>query len=354
MTPHFILASDGESLHARGVAATFTEPAAAAAALRRGRHRIVVGALPFDLEEPAALSAPDTFGFGPGAPVASSGSLPALMVVGETPSPEQHVARVGELIERIRRGEADKVVLARAVDFAATSALDTLAMASMLAASDQAGNVFHADLSAAGDAHAGRVLVGSSPELLVQRRGRTVVCHPLAGTATEPDGLLESAKDRDEHAYVVDAIADALGPLCVDLDVPQAPSLTAAGELWHLGTVVRGTLRDSGTSALDLALALHPTPAVCGFPRVSAAQLIQEVEGPRGFYAGAVGWTDAEGDGHWRVSIRCAEVAEDRMSLRAWAGGGIVAASVPERELEETSDKLRTVLGPFDIEELVS
>ncbi|RDH11120.1 chorismate-binding protein, partial [Tsukamurella pulmonis] len=76
---------------------------------------------------------------------------------------------------------------------------------------------------------------------------------------------------------------------------------------------------------------------------------IADIEGERGFYAGAVGWTAANGDGHWRVSIRCAEL--DGARLRAYAGGGIVGASDPQAELAETRNKLRTVLGPFRLTE---
>ncbi|MFC7754639.1 isochorismate synthase [Tsukamurella soli] len=282
------------------------------------------------------------------------GALPPLVVTAQRPAPDEHLTRVAEVIRRIERGRLDKAVLARAVEFAAAAPVDPVRLARELARRDPAGNAFLADLSAAGGEYVGRFLVGSSPEVLVERRGAVVTCHPLAGTATRPDGLLDSDKDRAEHAYVVDAIAEVLAPLCDTLDVPPRPSLTRAGDLWHLGTVITGRLRDPGTTALDLALALHPTPAVCGIPRVAAARAIAEVEGPRGFYAGAVGWTDATGDGQWRVSIRCAEIAPDGRSLRAWAGGGIVAASDPATELAETANKLRTVLGPFDIEQWVA
>ena len=87
---------------------------------------------------------------------------------------------------------------------------------------------------------------------------------------------------------------------------------------------------------LDLALALHPTPAVCGFPRRTAARAIADIEGERGFYAGAVGWTAANGDGHWRVSIRCAEL--DGARLRAYAGGGVVGVEALADDLRRWRD----------------
>ena len=117
----------------------------------------------------------------------------------------------------------------------------------------------------------------------------------------------------------------------------------------HLGTLITGELRDERVSALELACALHPTPAVCGTPTAPARELIGRVEGfERGFYAGMVGWTDASGDGEWAVAIRCAEVEGDR--LRLYAGAGIVPGSQPGAELAETSAKFRTLLGALGVE----
>ncbi|MDO5504610.1 MAG: chorismate-binding protein, partial [Actinomycetia bacterium] len=99
--------------------------------------------------------------------------------------------------------------------------------------------------------------------------------------------------------------------------------------------------------ALDLALAVHPTPAVCGTPTDEARRVIAGLEGARGFYAGAVGWADASGDGDWMVTIRCAEIDADRRGALTWAGGGLVAGSEPDDEVAETEAKLRTVMRAF-------
>lgn len=114
--------------------------------------------------------------------------------------------------------------------------------------------------------------------------------------------------------------------------------------MWHLSTTVTGELADPAVSALDLASALHPTPAVCGTPTEVARAVIAELEPfDRGPYTGMVGWQDADGDGEWVVTIRCAE-AEGR-SLRLFAGAGVVAASSPEAETAETGAKFRTFLS---------
>ncbi len=196
--------------------------------------------------------------------------------------------------------------------------------------------------------------MGASPELLVARAGDAVVCQPFAGSAprsADPEAdarnaqaLAASGKNRHEHALVVEVMRAALEPLCADLEIAAEPQLHGTDALWHLSTPIRGRLRSPDTTALDLALALHPTPAVGGVPTELAAELITELEGDRGFYAGAVGWCDARGDGRWVVSIRCAVLAADRLSALAHAGGGIVAESDPDDEVDETTTKFRTIL----------
>ena len=94
---------------------------------------------------------------------------------------------------------------------------------------------------------------------------------------------------------------------------------------------------------------ISSAPAICGTPTEAAQALIETAETDRGFYAGAVGWCDNSGDGEYMVAIRCAEVAGDGLSARAWAGGGIVGDSDAHAELEETTAKLRTILKALSL-----
>ena len=156
------------------------------------------------------------------------------------------------------------------------------------------------------------------------------------------DQLMASDKDRREHAFVVDAIVEALAPFCRTITTPE-PELMATPAVWHLATRITALLTDTDTTSVDLVAALHPTPAVGGSPRAAAIRVIDEVEGlDRGCYAGAVGWQDVHGDGEWVVAVRCAEVSG--RGLRIFAGAGIVAGSDPDLEVAETAAKMRTVL----------
>ncbi|MBB0967720.1 isochorismate synthase [Dietzia aerolata] len=359
--PDFLLSRPTGSLRTQGALRTFTDPGDAALALRDGSCGLVVGAIGFEPDAPAALMEPELVvrTDGPLEPPAYfRGIRSEARVAEEIPIPAVHRARVSSAISGIKAGSVGKVVLARAVRLVADRPLDPHAVCASLIDSSPAADGFLVDLSPAGDAYAGRVLVGSSPELLVRRRGDQVECHPLAGSAprdadpatdqASARALRDSGKDAFEHAFVVDSIAHALAPLCTDLEIPERPSLTSTREMWHLGTRIRGRISDPRTTALDLALAVHPTPAVCGTPTDEARRLIAGIEGPRGFYAGAIGWSDADGDGDWMVSIRCAEIDADRRGAIAWAGGGIVADSDPDAEVAETGAKLRTVLRAFN------
>ncbi|MFE3781318.1 isochorismate synthase MenF [Amycolatopsis sp. NPDC059090] len=264
---------------------------------------------------------------------------------------EAYLARVRCALERIG-GDLDKVVLARSAELFADGIIDPAALFAALADADPDGYVFSVDMG-------GKTLVGASPELLVSVRDGLARANPLAGSArrvVDPvrdaqiaTALLASPKDKHEHEIVVAAVADGLAPLCRDLRIPDTPELLSTVTMWHLSTPITARPR-AGVSALELALALHPTPAVCGSPRGVARQVIAETEPfDRGFYTGMVGWTDARGDGEWVVTIRCGEVEDDR--LRLFAGAGIVAGSTPEAELAETDAKFRTLLAVLGIPE---
>lgn len=360
--PDFLLSRHTGSLRTQGTLRTFTDPADAALALRAGSCDLVVGAIGFEPDAPAALVEPDVVvrTDGPLEPPAYFRSMrTTARVVAEVPSPQEHRARVVSAVAGVRAGDLEKVVLARAVRLASDEPMDPHAVCAALIDASPSADGYLVDLSPAGGAYAGRMLVGSSPELLVRRRGDVVECHPLAGSAprsADPAtdqaagrALRASAKDASEHAFVVDSLAEALAPLCRDLEIPERPSLTSTREMWHLGTRIRGRIADPRTTALDLALAVHPTPAICGTPTEQARRVIAGIEGDRGFYAGAVGWADSSGDGDWMVTIRCAEIDADRAGATAWAGGGLVADSDPDDEVAETGAKLRTVLRALGV-----
>jgi menaquinone-specific isochorismate synthase len=253
---------------------------------------------------------------------------------------EQWVERVAEASSRIRTGDLSKVVLARSVVATTENPVDLRWLGLRLA-------------EAYPDCWTYLVgpLVGATPELLVRLRAGLAQSRVLAGTVARSDDpaedealaawLLASPKDRDEHAYAVQSVAERLAPLG-ELHV-SGPSLLTLPNVRHLATDL--SVAVESRSVLDLAAALHPSAAVCGTPREAALALITELEGmDRTVYAGGVGWVDASGDGEIGVALRCGVRTGER-ELVAYAGGGIMGDSVPEAELAETEAKLRPVLG---------
>ncbi|MDD2868686.1 isochorismate synthase MenF [Neomegalonema sp.] len=327
--------------------------------------RRLLGALPFDREAHDRLHQPEKIRRleGPAefrrraAPPLAEGGSP--WGVSPEPSRAAYMQAVAEALKLLRReedAELRKVVLSRSVAILADRPIDREALLARLG-EDPSVTVFCAPLSGLGEPP--RALLGATPELLVSRKGRMVASHPLAGSARrgadpetdrrQSEGLLASEKDQREHAAVVEAVADALAPLCLRLNAPKSPSLRATAAMWHLGTRIEGELREDVPVA-ELLAHLHPTPAVCGLPRAAAARAISRLEGyDRGFYAGAVGWLDEAGDGEWHVSLRCAEIAGEK--ARLYAGAGVVPGSDPAAEAEETSAKLVTMLRALGVDE---
>lgn len=355
--PSFVLSGPSGTLAATGIKTGYDTADSAAAALRDGTADLVVGALPFD--GPAALLTPVSVEAV--LPRLPSDPLPAVRITASLPETAEHRARIEAALWRLRDrfNPLQKVVLARALHLEAQAPLDPMAILRRLIEADPEATAYLADLSPAGPRYSGCVLVGASPELLVARFGQRVSCQPFAGSAprsADADvdaangaALAASVKNLHEHQLVVDTMRAVLAPLCSTLDIADQPQLSRTAALWHLSTPIRATLRDSSTTAMDLALALHPTPAVGGAPTAQAVRLIAELEGERGFYAGALGWCDSRGDGRWVVAIRGALLSADRRTAVAQAGGGIVAESDADEELAETTTKFRTILAALGV-----
>jgi len=250
---------------------------------------------------------------------------------------------VADATKRIAAGDFEKVVLAREVRVVADAPLPRLALLRRLRRAFPGCFTFAVD-----------GMVGASPELLVSRSGDTVRAHPMAGTA--PRGgdpttdarlaasLLSSGKDRAEHQITIDMVWETLLPFCSYVDSEPEPSIVAVANVQHLASLVEGRLSHPPASVLELVAALHPTPAVAGWPLAPALEFIAAHEGiDRDRYAGAVGWVDAAGNGTWAVGIRSALV--DGATARLFAGVGVVSDSDPVAELAETEAKFQAVLS---------
>jgi menaquinone-specific isochorismate synthase len=250
---------------------------------------------------------------------------------------------VERAVRAIEGGAVGKVVLARAVG------VETNATASAVLSelAEAAGCVRYCIR------RGGAAFVGATPELLLKLQGTEVRTEAVAGTEpragqelAETARLLSRTKDLEEHRWVADTIAETLiGLGCeVQRDIARVRTLAF---VHHLVTpfVARAA---AGTHILDLAAALHPTPALGGSPRTRALELIRAEETTaRGLYAGPLGWFGPRGDGELVVALRGA-VMQGGHAV-AYAGAGIVQGSVPELEVRETDAKLWTMLRALGV-----
>jgi salicylate biosynthesis isochorismate synthase/menaquinone-specific isochorismate synthase len=263
-----------------------------------------------------------------------------------SPMPPSHYEEaVARAVERIQAGELEKIVLAREVQVTLPAPHDPGAVFGVLRSSFSSCFV-----TAVGRGRA--TFVGASPELLIRRDGQRASTVALAGSSrrsADPavdehlgQALLSSDKNRQENAIVARRIVRGLAPFSVWVTAAPEPVVVRVANIQHLATPIRAQLAQP-VGVVELAGALHPTPAVGGEPVGAARRLIPALEGlDRGWYAGLVGWTDLTGDGEFCVALRCALLRGGTASC--FAGCGIVAGSEPASELAETEVKLQVML----------
>lgn len=200
----------------------------------------------------------------------------------------------------------------------------------------------------------GRAVISSSPERLVELRGRRVRTRPIAGTyprssdATEDARwsreLLAHPKERAEHVMLIDLERNDLGRVCRpgSVRVSELMTLESYRHVHHIVSEVSGELRPEVTP-IDLIRAVFPGGTITGCPKVRCMEIINELETrPRGAYTGSIGYVNHDGSMDLNILIRTLVQHGDRLSLHA--GAGIVADSIAARELAETRAKAKGLL----------
>lgn len=275
-------------------------------------------------------------------PTEPAGSATAVLrVISRRPEAAVWRDSVARLAGAVGRGRLDKAVLSRRVSVEGSEPIDVPATLRRLSESAPESTIFAVTRGTS-------TFLGATPERLVNLQDRTLHTMAMAGSTrraetSAPDDvlaeqLLQSDKEREEHAVVVTMLREALTPLVQTLEVQASPIVERFRHVQHLVTPISGRLR-ADADVLALVGRLHPTPAVGGAPRDLALELIAEEEpDDRGWYAGPLGWVDRHGDGEFVVALRSGLVHGQAATL--FAGCGIVADSDPEREWEESATKL--------------
>jgi para-aminobenzoate synthetase component I len=199
-------------------------------------------------------------------------------------------------------------------------------------------------------------MVSASPERFLRLQDNTLEARPIKGTRArgstpELDELARhdletSLKDRAENLMIVDLLRNDLGRVSRygSVRTPDLFRLEAHGPVWQMVSTVTGELRE-GLGPVDVLRASWPGGSMTGAPKIRSMEIIEELEPVRrGPYAGSIGYFDLSGTMDLNIVIRTAMIDHAQDQVFVQVGGGIVADSIPQLELEETYAKARAIL----------
>ena len=265
--------------------------------------------------------------------------------------PEKHLERVRRAKEYIAAGDIYQANISRPWRLRLRAGTDPRAVYTALRRSNPAP-------FAASVRFGGMTILSSSPERLLKVEGRDISTRPIAGTRPRSEDhdedmrvtaeLVAHPKERAEHVMLIDLERNDVGRVCEagSVRVDEYMVTETYAHVHHIVSNVRGRLRADAT-AVDALRALFPGGTITGCPKVRCMQIIAELEGEgRGAYTGSLGWLGTDGDADFNILIRTITLRGDQIELRA--GGGIVADSVPQREIEETRAKALGMLRAFE------
>lgn len=190
--------------------------------------------------------------------------------------------------------------------------------------------------------------LGASPEQLLKADDKFFKTIALAGTQkyNGSDEIIWPIKEQEEQQFVTDYIVEKVDTIASKIIVSK-PYSVKAGTVWHIKTDISGCL-NSGFGLKEVIQLLHPTPAVCGFPKQQAKEFILENENyHRTFYTGFLGELNLENQTDLFVNLRCMEIENNQAHL--YIGCGITKDSIPEKEWEESINKSATMKKILDV-----
>lgn len=262
-------------------------------------------------------------------------------------SREDYLQLIEKTVTDIREGALSKVIISRQIPFART---DTLLGNTFLQLQEKTPNAFTylVNLPYAG------IWMGATPEVLVKSAGERFETVSLAGTQVRKyDGeeYYWSTKDIEEQAFVSRYMLDVFFNFDIHQYKTTGPETLESGKVAHLKTSFFFPKEKVENQLGNFVAELHPTPAVCGLPKDLAQQCIHDNEPyQRKYYTGYLGPWRLDGQVSLFVNLRCMEITSEEYIL--YAGGGITARSVPEKEWDETNQKAKTLLSVIDPENL--
>ena len=291
-----------------------------------------------------------SFDFGPEElPADSTPHASQCKILNQDQSESGYLRAVEKALKCIHEGEVQKIVISRKLEIATDGTFVPLDLLNKLR------KKYPDCCSFSFQNGRGESFIGATPERLLKVEKGQFETEALAGSIERGDNarqdayysrqLLSSEKDRLEHGLVVKFIQETLEGMGIKVETGDVPEILQLSNIQHLRVPLKGKLTEAH-HLMDLVEALHPTPALGGYPKDGALQKICEIEGcNRDRYGGLTGWLNLDGDGEFTVNIRCARVSSATATL--YGGAGIVSDSIPEKELRETELKLIGMLPNF-------
>lgn len=210
--------------------------------------------------------------------------------------------------------------------------------------------VYLVNLPASADEHSMPGLwMGATPEVLLRSEGKTLETVSLAGTQSRKpvNNYGWHTKEIEEQAFVSRYILDVFYKFGIHPFTTRGPETVESGKVAHLATSFRFAAKKLDANLGDFVAELHPTPAICGYPKQKADKFIFKTEKhSRRYYSGYLGPWRLNGEVGLFVNLRCMEIFPEKYIL--YSGAGITARSIPEKEWEETGNKSTTLLSAIE------
>lgn len=253
---------------------------------------------------------------------------------------DEYLEQAKYLVEVLKGGDLRKIVLSRVVKHQLPSEFNWAELFQNLLQAYPKAFVYYASLPGFGN------WIGATPETLFSLEVDHAETVALAGTQPA-EKFKWSEKEIKEQQIVMDYIEELLFKNEITEYGRTGPFTIKAGNVVHLKTRYNLSLDQVKGKIGKLITDLHPTPAVCGLPRIKSYELIRKVEKhDRGFYTGFLGPWNLIGESRLFVNLRCARLTREKMLL--YVGGGITSESNPEAEWEETIRKSHTLLSVLE------
>ena len=265
--------------------------------------------------------------------------IPNIRLNCEIPDKRKYFATIKKIIKKINNTTLEKAVISRLVKYDISSSISVNGLIRYL--NSTYTNCFNFFICF----NKNHTFIGSTPEKLISLNNRSFTIDAIAGSSTNKKDLF-SNKEIDEHNHVTKHIYNTMKDISINLNQPKKPKILELKYINHLYTLISGTLKNK-THILNLLPNLYPTPALLGSSSNKAMKSIKHYEKTdRGWYGGAIGMYNQNGDGQFYVPIRSGLIKNSKLLL--FTGSGIISKSNPQKEWNETVLKLTHILSYFN------